>query len=274
MSVPEPNSAIQNSRKKLDPSVRYVGLEIECFYPSHDYPSDLLREWENQSFGTAPHLGDDGSITRPPRHYTAEFATPPLAPDELDEFFTLWKEFENKMGLGVNASCGVHIHVSRAPLTNAHILRARGWMMHPSVQSLLGKLAGRSLLSGLGRRYASTASMNAESVFLSETPVNRDSPRYWDASIRAYRVPKLVRGENRYTALNLSNVHTIEFRLFAGATRTEVLRRYVETVNAILDFTEHPYTRNKAISLSDQFLRFVNGYSPFYPTLHAYLAGI
>ncbi len=50
---------------------------------------------------------------------------------------------------------------------------------------------------------------------------------------------KLIKGQNRYKALNLCNPNTIEFRLFKTSAKADVILSYIEIVDKMIEFAHN-----------------------------------
>jgi len=145
-----------------------------------------------------------------------------------------------KMSSFDNGNCGMHIHVSRAPLNDLWVGRLLVLVNGSSMQPLLHKIAGRS-----GNRYT-----------------NYDSSK---------KLTSVRRGSDRYEALNVTSDNTIEFRIFRGTLNPVSFVKNIEFVEAALEFT-----RTATRSLRDagdvtSFVSFVSKERKSYPTLHQFI---
>lgn len=104
-------------------------------------------------------------------------------------------------------SCGLHIHVGREFLTQAQIYR---------MQAFLNDSRNEILIRAIARRYDNGYSR-----------IKRDLAKF------------TVLGKHstdRYEALNITNVETVEFRIFRGSLRYESVIAALEFVNSLMTF--------------------------------------
>lgn len=134
-----------------------------------------------------------------------EIVTHPLS---LDEQTAYWKSVIRHVGseLSHNSSCGMHVHVSRAPLTQLQIGKILVFLNNPANDSWIDLVAGRS-----SNRYCQRKKKSIEDVG------NQSS---------------------RYEALNLMNNETIEFRLFASSNKLEEILFRIEFCHAVVTWSE------------------------------------
>ncbi len=131
-------------------------------------------------------------------------------------------------------TCGVHIHVSRAAITELQIDR---------VESFVYKFGNRAFMEAIAGR-----------------PSNSEYCKYNVSKGRASYIEnkRKINGDRRL-AINSQPKHTLEFRLFAGTTSEQSLLVYTEFVAAILEFTKagvYPLAYTEAASYRD-FLAFL-----------------
>lgn len=140
-----------------------------------------------------------------------------------------------------SGSCGVHIHVSRAPLSALWIGRILVMINSPAMRSIVSKVAGR-----------------------------------YDTGYASIRHKTLVHGrkgkdERKYDAVNNSPRDTIEFRLFRGTLVKESFLRYIEFVESVLAFTSPATTSNRDVSEPQKYLDFVSKRRKDYKNLFEFL---
>lgn len=141
------------------------------------------------------------------------------------------------------SSCGLHVHVSREPLSSVHILKIDAFVNENA--EFIGKLAGRS-----------------EST--------------WARICKKDKLADYGQAEGeKYKALNLLHKKTIEFRVFKGTLNSETFFARLESVSAIVE-----YTRNISIAtgvaplLAKEFCKWLSAKEQrkTYPALVTYLA--
>jgi uncharacterized CHY-type Zn-finger protein len=140
-----------------------------------------------------------------------------------------------------SGNCGVHIHVSRKPLSALWIGRILVMINSPSMRSIVAKVSGR-----------------------------------YNTNYAEIRTKKLTNGkktgvERKYDAVNNSPRETIEFRLFRGTLIRESFIRYIEFVEAVLAFTSPATTSNRDVAEPEKFLDFVSKRRKDYKELFAFL---
>ena len=139
-----------------------------------------------------------------------------------------------------NGKCGIHIHVSRAPLTELWIGRLLVLVNSPSNRPMIHKIAGRGA---------------------------NDYTRYYDKKLSDGK----GQGIERYEALNIGGSETIEFRVFRGTLNHDSFLKNIEFVEAALEFTR-PHTRSlREMDTPKPFLDFVSKERKLYPHLYAFL---
>lgn len=137
-----------------------------------------------------------------------------------------------------NGCCGMHIHVSRAPLSDLWVGRLLVLVNDRNMQPLLHAVAGRS-----GNRYT-----------------NYDSSK------------KLTsKGSDRYEALNVTSDTTIEFRMFKGTLHPVSFIKNIEFVEAALAYTRPAARSLRDINNAERFTEFVSKDRKSYPNLFQFL---
>lgn len=238
--------------RQPDPAVIHYGVEIELNTRyGRCEPAEAFYE-------RARGLGfvkSDGSIGD--GHSGIECVSVPLTLDRCRNFIgDLFPNDSLHCDAFVDSSCGMHVHVSRAPLSNAQIAKLVRFIHAPRNLAFMERLARRTLVDA---QYASinhrTASWKA--VYQPEHP--RDV-RMMD--------------HYRYSALNLTNVRTIEFRFFASTTSVARARANVEACAALLAFCADATHCLAETERYEAFCAFVARRAKAYPNLAARLARI
>lgn len=173
-----------------------------------------------------------------------EIVTRPDAPEVHKRIFSEFlssKEVRRTLTSWNSGNCGVHIHVSRAPLSPLWVGRILVMINSPEMRSIVSKVSGR-----------------------------------YNTSYAGIRSKKLVDGkkgkdERKYDAVNNSPRDTIEFRLFRGTLVKESFLRYIEFVESVLAFTSPATTGNKDVSSPKKYLDFVSKRRKEYTNLFEFL---
>jgi hypothetical protein len=139
-----------------------------------------------------------------------------------------------------NRYCGMHIHVSRAPLSTLWIGRILVTINSPDMSSLVTAVAGRGSMNYAQRE---------------DKRLTSGKSRYGD----------------RYEAVNTTGQHTIEFRIFRGTLDPKGFVRNVEFVEAVLDFTRPASTSLRDIGKVESFVEFIKKSRKAYPVLFDFL---
>ncbi len=193
-------------------SRRAFGIELEVQYraTSSGFNKKLADVHEALNHNTF-ELGEycfferDGSIGE-----GFEIVTQPAGLDVHTERLARFLTNSNlKRGLRSHegGSCGLHIHVGRDFLTQAQIYR---------MQAFLNDARNEQLIRAIARRYDNGYS-RIKSSLSKFTMVNKHS-------------------SDRYEALNITNLETVEFRIFRGSLRYESVIAALEFVNSLMTF--------------------------------------
>lgn len=135
--------------------------------------------------------------------------------------------------------CGIHIHVSRKPLSDLWIGRMLVLVNSDNMRDIVHKVAGRYNVSyaGISRK-------------------------------------KLKDGRNRssrYDALNTGGDHTIEFRIFRGTLHRESFLKNIEFVEAVLAFCKPCTCSNTDVDSPSEFIGFLRKRRKDWPHLWDFL---
>ena len=187
-------------------------------------------------------LKEDGSISECSGF---EIVTRPDAPEVHKR---VWlgalavPEVRQQMSSWTNGKCGIHIHVSRKPLSDLWVGRMLVLINADSMQSLVHTVAGRG-----------------------------------SSSYTKYIKKKLTDGlacelsDDRYEALNTSGEHTIEFRIFRGTLEPAGFIKNIEFVEAVLAYCKPAARSLRDIDKPDKFIEFVYKSRKQYPVLNEFL---
>lgn len=144
-------------------------------------------------------------------------------------------------GLVVKKTCGMHVHVSRELMTDLQIGRILSFMHNPANSKLITIIAGRCPPD----KYASIKGVKKVS------DVQKSSSQ-------------------RYSAFNLTNTHTVEFRIFKGVDNEERFLVNLEFCAALVDFCR-PCSCSVRELQARNFLTFVTENASMYRNLEAFL---
>jgi hypothetical protein len=200
--------------------------------------ADRLEPFYKQ-FAIAKH---DGSLTN-----GFEVVSVPMSIDAHSE---QWKKFfaegpEN--GLTVKTNCGMHVHVSRELLTPLQIGKIMAMIFSKDNAKFLKIIAGRA------------------------KPVMKKDRTYTEIGVK--KITDVNKHAERYSALNLGNSETIEFRFFKSTLDLDRMLTNIEFCDALIRFA-WPSTssiqevRDKGLELFGQF---VANNRKLYPHLAAFM---
>ena len=219
------------------------GLEIECFsLPKAPINIKELIE-EKYLLGTAI-CKSDGSIG----HNGIEIVTVPMSFEFIkntDYFFNFYKNVGGFLGSFSRNSTGVHIHIGRKFLTTLQQAKIVDFINNSMNFDYLIKIAGRDFVNDNSNSYA--------------------RPLFKDHSIKDVAdYIKSRSSADKYNAVNINHRDTIEIRIFKGNVKPEVLYRYVEFTDALVNFV-----KNVSLETNQyyKFLEFVESHKAVYPIL-------
>lgn len=219
---------------RLDYGGLFFGVELEVEVSSRydrtekaEEAKDLLGDW--------CYLKHDGSLDD-----GFEIVS---HPGTFRHHQTAWNAFFADRPKGLKSfdttTCGLHIHVSRRPLTSLQISKIVCFACSEANAEFVKRVAGRGPNSfcKVQKKKLGTA--------------------HQDGSY------------DRYQAVNVSPSKTIEFRLFKGTLKRESFLRAIEFAHALVTYTA-PAGRSMRESLDHKaFIRFVSENRKTYPNLHA-----
>lgn len=169
-----------------------------------------------------------------------EFVSLPMSLSLHQKSWASFFEAVNKEGLVVRKTCGMHVHVSRGLLTNLQVGKILQFLHTPLNSKLVCLIAGRTP----PKKYA-----------------NLESP---------YRVKDCLRMSQRYSAFNLTNAHTVEFRIFKGVSAENRFLANLEFCAALVSFCAPANTSLRELTAKN-FLQFVSRNASMYRNLEAFL---
>lgn len=197
----------------------YLGVEIETEKKSSDTDIEDAISESGLSDNDLYYCKDDGSLSN-----GFEIVSHPSS-------YQYWmseplKEFGKLARLGYRSydtsSCGMHIHFSRSALTEAGIAKL-----------LLFVKGNRQFIKFISRRGESNN-------FAQYSPIDDRSTGALIAKAKSTDSP-------RYTAVNLENDKTIEFRIFRGTLDVSAIRRNIAIVYAMVRFIQTAQLRKLTV---------------------------
>lgn len=221
--------------KKVTPNTLYLGCELE--YETSDYNAARMKV--GRALNGHAIMKSDGSIS-----HGFEIVTCPATIDiQLDVFK---KFFSNRPEeLEAKPNTGMHVHVSRSPLSVLTVGKLTEFMNKRDNQKFIEYLAGRKL------------------------------NHYCNMANRSVTFPLTVGRGDRYNSLNLQNEATIEFRIFSSPLTYEDFASKVQFCQALVDFAK-PAQSGAALKTQTNYNTFMTWVLPRrkdYPELVSKLKG-
>lgn len=210
----------------------YMGfeLEVEVNEGGRGRIADELYYDINRVAGkpaSVAYMKEDGSLS-----YGFEIVTHPCSMDFYHAFFP-WQAIEGLREKGVTAwnsrSCGLHIHMSRDSFIDERHLWKFIVFIYKNPEQLI-QFAGRN------SSYARFARENFLNFY------DYDRNRHSSSTFMEHAKGK-SRNDDRYTAVNLQPVATIELRFFRPSLRTETVKAALEFCSALHEYTAQLNTK-------------------------------
>ncbi len=226
---------------KYSPLIHRIGVELEGLYT--DTLSQNLSSLAEKGAIIA-NIGTDGSVYRDDyNHAPREVRTKPLPADELSTLLRLMDTFQKKGSYKINASCGLHYHISLtsqyaySQVCTPAFFAAYREMFNTHFPAVYSERAGNSYCaSDLKSRYGLL--MNDEET-TKKTLLLRHFRR---------------QSSTRYTLINYCFLEhgTIEFRGYGGtyANFSELAELIQRTIDLITAFSIQKTGYKKALELA------------------------
>jgi hypothetical protein len=148
----------------------------------------------------------------------------------------------------------MHVHVSRSVVSRCSTIRLARFLHSEANVGFVEALAGRRLR---GSEWAA---------------IDPGYAQLWAFADYAHRHP--LYGNNRYTALNVQNEDTLEFRLFASTMDADRACANVEACAALVAFCVVAARSLASAASADDFQTFVAANAAQYPHLAKLLAAL
>lgn len=207
----------------------YLGLELEV-YVSDDLNntantvSDLLEGYAI--------LKEDGSISMPGFEIVTAPSSLAIHREKITEFFSNNPDIDTDDSIDI----GLHIHISRKPLTQLTIGKMLVFINNPDNQDKIVAIAGRS-------------------------------SNKW-ATISPKKITDIKKQTSRYEAINLQNNDTIEVRIFASTVDPKLILARLEFVHCLTVWIKD----QSMLQLTwNNFTDYVREHKALYPNLVEWL---
>lgn len=223
------------------------GIEIETFSIPDKAPDTIIKDIEENYLKGHAICKSDGSIG----DNGIEIVSTAMSFNYIKNnnlFYKFYNQIKDYLGSYSRNSTGVHIHISRDTLTKLQILRIISFINNEMNFNYLARIAGREFFNN---QYSETIFKNKDVLELNKY--------FKDYNNLIYQA--------KYSAVNLSKKSTVELRIFKGNIRFDVLNRYLEFTDCLINFV-----KNTKISLNDyvSFIQFVDKNKNNYPYLYAF----
>ena len=187
---------------------RFMGVELEVesrLSNVEEVARSLHQAINAGEYGRRVFFERDGSLSN-----GFEMITHPSSLPALGETFRFLQDRDLVRPLRSHGttSCGLHVHVSRAGLTNLTVARA---------VLFVNDATNADFIAALARRY--------------NTGYCRVYPKTLDTAHCS---------GDRYEAVNLTGRHTLEFRLFRGSLKYEAVMAALEFCHGLLEYCGRP----------------------------------
>lgn len=242
----------------------YMGWELEADTRLHNqdeasaYASNILEQENNLAY-----LKADGSVSR-----GFEIVTHPIAHNELrgTNLDPYWDTIErlradyNFRSWDSEASCGLHIHLSRKGFSGgAHLHRFLQFIYRNP--EMMMKFAGRK-----SEDYATFQDIWKYDEY--DRPYRTYAHKLDYVPSRPHTFNR--RGSTRGSAVNTNNEHTIELRFFRGTLNKKGILACLDMAHAGVEYTRLLNTRDVIAGMLswDMFYEWVSDNNGIYPELY------
>ena len=229
----------------------YVGLEVEVSFGSGDL-WDARSAWVRNLPRGLMYVKSDSSVRN-----GWEVVTHPMQPDWALKFFPfdLFDELKGFGALDTHESCGTHAHINKSAFTTAHLWKFM--QIHyrlPKFCQVAGGRGSTTFASFLDNRYL------AQKTDIIRILKNKE---------------EAMSNYGRTVALNFSNKDTIEVRYMAGGSTGNLVRKNLEWIKALIDFSDEVTINqiNKGvIDNAGYFLGWIYDHTAELPNLAAWMS--
>ena len=229
--------------KKVMPSTIYLGIELE--YETSN--RDVARMTVGKALRGHAIMKSDGSIRNGFEIVTCP-ATLDIHLEEFKKFFSTFPDVlskTHKTMIFPDENTGMHVHVSRKPLSMLTIGKMTSFLNKKSNKEFIAYIAGR-----IDNHYA----------------------RMDDK--RTVTFPLMGNGD-RYNALNLQNNATVEFRIFSTPKNWSEFASRLEFCQALTDYCQPCQVSGPLSQLSEHtsFINWLKDKRKLFPELTSHLKG-
>lgn len=240
-----------NSKPKLDPLGKsqweeFFGVELEVelkqFNGDEDHKkagfltNQILNPDKNNPFVVIKY---DGSLTSGGFELCS-------SPASLEEHQVRWNNFfkNTPENLTILSTCGMHVHISREPLSTMQIGKIVDFVHNPENAKFIETIAGRA---------------------------SNNYSNYSDKKTSKFAMPKYSSNFAHYSAVNLKNSSTIEIRIFKATLDEKIFFKNLEFCHSLVKYA-FP-SKNSLVESRNylNFVKFVETNYKTYPNLYDFL---
>lgn len=230
----------------------FMGMELEVSF-KRDNPSYVAAAWGPRLDPEFWYIKSDSSV-----YAGWELVTHPFDPwwgveefpfDTLEELTTVYEAYPK------HRTCGTHIHLNKSAFTDAHLWKL--FQVHQRQSNFCGMVGGRGTDNSFGR-FDNLEVMRQQGITF----------------IRSLKEGG-VRQFDRYSAINPINNDTLELRYPEGDVTPKGVKKHIEWVMALWDFTKYIKVEDIKKGVLDDpgyLLGWIVDRKDQYPTLEAYVS--
>lgn len=200
---------------------RFFGVELEVEADGYRHEAARkIHERINKDGDKRLFFENDGSLSN-----GFEMITHPMSLPAQRELWSFLQDrsLVSEVKSHKSTTCGLHVHVSRDNLTKLQIAKMVAFVNAPQNEDFIRAIA---------RRYQTGY-----------------------CKIKDKKIGKSHYSDDRYEAVNVTGMRTVEFRLFRGSTRYEAVVAAIEFTNAMVEFSGLATTSVQGLHWK-QFLQF------------------
>jgi hypothetical protein len=205
---------------------RYMGVELEVEVVNDEYNREekaahLNTVINGDEIGKNVFFERDGSLSN-----GFEIITHPMGMDDHKKMWEWLKDRKAVRGMRSHqtTTCGLHVHVSKSTLSKLQIAK---------IVTFVNNRDNQPLIKAVARRY--------------ETGY---------CKIKSKKIGQSHYSEDRYEAVNITPLNTIEFRIFRGSLKYESVVAAIQFSNAVVEFCDPSRTSVRDLT-ADNFLNFI-----------------
>lgn len=202
------------TNKLPNPNGLFMGMELEVSF-SRGRIDEIANDWWAKQDHDLIYIKSDSTIES-----GWEIVTHPFQPDwGLEHFpFDEIEELIDEYGAHAShQSCGTHVHLNKNAFTDAHLWKL--FQIHGRLDNFIGMIGGRGPDNQWGR-FSTVQNMCEGGLGFIRSLKDGGNENY-----------------ERYSAINAQNTDTLELRYPEGGIEQRTIRKNIEWIQALFDFT-------------------------------------